>query len=140
MTEVLVTITLLGLTGTAVLGAMVTATKGSSISKDKAASMLWLQSSADYVSTKVPFMACGTDAKAAYETELRKPGAPASSVGWDNANLIVQGVRYWSGTSFSPGTTCTAANNVIQEITLRATNPNQTSTSQLVVVKVNPNP
>lgn len=141
LTEVLVSITLLGLTGTAVLGALATSAKGSATSRHQASSMLWLQSTADYVaSNQVAYQACtqpdGTnlDAKSAYQSLIQTSlNSPASSAGWPKTRMAVQSVRYWDGTQF--GTVCSNATNTIQEITLLTTEPNNRFSAQLVIVK-----
>jgi Tfp pilus assembly protein PilV len=135
LVELLVAITLLGLTGTAVLGALAITTKGSSTSRYQAASMLWLQSSADYVATgQVPYQAsCGAD-QTFYQSKVQDFG-PASSAGWDKTNITVLSVRYWDGTTF--GLVCSTDVNInsIQELTLRVTEPKLLFSAQLVIVK-----
>lgn len=136
--EVLVAVVLLGLAGTAVLGAMATSIKGSVVSRTHAAGLVWLQSSSDYLST-TPFIGCtpGSEALVAdgYRTQLQGAAAPRSTLSWPQANLtVVEPVMFWSSDGFAP--TCNTSG--IQQITLQVTGAAGEQTVQLVVVKSRP--
>ncbi len=139
LVEVLVAVVLLGLTGTAVLGAMASSITGSAVSRTHAAGLVWLQSSSDYVST-TPYIGCtpGSEALVAsgYRTQLQQAAAPRSTLSWPQANLtVVEPVLFWSGGAFSPN--CNSGSG-IQQITLQVTGTARNQTVTLVVVKSKP--
>lgn len=137
--EVLVAVVLLGLAGSAVLGAMATSITGSAVSRTHAAGLVWLQSSSDYLST-TPYVGCTpgseTSVAAGYRTQLQQAAAPRSTLSWPQANLtVVEPVLFWSGGSF--GSACVTGSG-IQQITLQVTGAAGNQTVKLVVVKTRP--
>ncbi len=139
LTEILVAVVLLGMTGTAVLSALTSAITGSVVSRNHAAGLVWLQSSSDYVST-TPYIACtpGSEASVAagYRAQLQSAAAPRSTLSWPQTNLtVVEPVLFWSSGGF--GTACNTGAG-IQQMTLRATGPAGIQSVTLVVVKSKP--
>lgn len=139
LTEILVAVVLLGLSGTAMLGALTAAIKGSVVSRTHAAGLVWLQSSSDYMST-TPYIGCtaGKEAlvAAGYRTQLQSTAAPRSTLSWPQSNLtVVEPVLFWSAGGFGPS--CNTGSG-IQQITLRATGPAGKQSATMVVVKSKP--
>ncbi len=139
LVEVLVAVVLLGMTGTAVLGAMATSITGSAVSRTHAAGLVWLQSSSDYLST-TPYIGCapGSEAlvAAGYRAQLQQAAAPRSTLSWPQANLtVVEPVLFWSGGGFGP--TCNTGSG-IQQITVQVRGTARAQTVTLVVVKSKP--
>ena len=136
LVEILVAIVLLGVAGIAVLGSMAGAVRGSAINRSQAASLVWLQSSADYLTT-VPFLPCVVGLEnqvgSSYQAALASAGAPQSQIGWAQSDLsVVQPVLFWDGTTFT-----SACNTLfrLQQVTLRTNNVASGFNRSLVMVK-----
>lgn len=138
LTEMLVAITLMGVAGVSVLGAMAVSAKGSAVNASQAAAVVWLQGGIDYLA-KVPFSSCTTGQESAvgtaYQTNLQSSGAPVSQQGWPQQNItVVQPVLFWNGTQFS--STCTPSGK-LQQITIRVVNGTGNYSSTVTMVKSN---
>ena len=138
LVELLVAIVLLGVAGVSVLGAMAGAVRGSSTNRSQSATVVWLQSSADYL-TKVAFVPCAVGQEAqvgtAYAAALASAGAPRSQIGWAQTDLsVVQPVLFWNGSAFT--STCNTSFQ-LQQISLRVDNVPSRYKRTLVVVKSN---
>lgn len=136
LVEILVSIVLLGVAGVSVLGAMAGAVRGSSTNRSQAASVVWLQSSADYLS-KVPFVPCvvGQEAQVgtSYQAALADVNAPRSQIGWAQTDLsVVQPVLFWNGATFTSA--CDTAFR-LQQVTLGTNNVSSRFNRTLVMVK-----
>jgi hypothetical protein len=140
LVEILVSVVLLGVAGTAVLAALAVSVVGSSQSKSHAAQVAWLQSAADALS-RTPFVDCAAGSEGAvattYQHSLRSSTDPSRPAGWPRENLSVSSpVLFWDGDSFEDF--CAASPSQLQQITLKASNPALTSSASLIVVKSKP--
>ena len=135
--EILVAITLMGVAGVAVLGAMATSARGSSVSRSQASAIVWLQSSGDYLTSHIPYLDCtiGTEpaVKAAYQAGLQASGAPRSPMAWPQTQMRVERIEFWDNATQAFASSCKASQ--IQQITIAASNPSDTYTSRLSVVR-----
>ena len=137
LVEILVSVVLLGAAGVAVLGAMATAARGTSVNRSQADAIVWLQSTADYLAN-TPFVQCGAgfnvqDRYNQNTDQLAATAAPKPEGTTTQGTISVIGVQFWDSTSSSFSSTCTTSK--LEQITLQVTNGSYQHS--LVIVKSN---
>ncbi|CAB4866726.1 unannotated protein [freshwater metagenome] len=136
--ELLVALTLLGVAGAGILGALVASVRGSALNTSQSSAVVWLQSGIDYLHA-APFTACtvGSEAQvgAVYQATLQDSGAPRSQRGWPQSNItVVQPVLFWNGASFTA--TCVPG-AALQQITVRVVSGSNSYSKSITLVKSN---
>lgn len=135
--EILIAITLIGITFTAILVSLQVTTKASAIDRDHATSYAWLQAASDEI-YRVPRVACDSavDARAVYDIAAKNPVFVPD--GWDLGHPVtdisVTSVEYlgrtsydapyeWDSTYCLEGTAYAGAEQYTQRITIQSVSP-----------------
>ena len=134
LVEQLVTVVLLGIGVTAVLGAVLTVISTSTRHRDLSNAGVVLANVAERVaSPDTPWVDCATPASYQSAAQLSADELPQDIV---SPTVTVTSVRYWDGQAWSSGPCLAAAASWAQLITLRVATGNVTS-EQIEVVKWN---
>ena len=127
--EVLIAITVVGISSTALLAGLATAINLSATHRGQADADVVLVSAADSVKNQT-YVACPGVSTSSYNPTL---GVSLPS-GWSSSNLTISSVKGWNGTGF---VSCPAIDAKLQLVTITATTPDGRSTESVDVVKRN---
>ena len=132
LVELLVSITLLGVAGAAVMGTLLMGTRASSVTTGSSVNQNVLRNWAEQVEA-MPYVLC------AYPTKIPAPyqNIPVPPTG---TSLAITQIRYWDGSAYQlSGPSCLDVNDKgLQEVTLQATSNTIVTgdpQTQLVIVK-----
>lgn len=141
LVELLVTISIIGIAGTSLLGAVMAATAASSLDRRTVAAQSMLKSWGEYLADQVVDSGAGgyvpcADAdryNATAQWRYTSPPLPALPDGFD---ATVSAVRYWDGDTFVPA--CPGTDEGVQQVDLQLTiggalTPGRTLTYSVVV-------
>ncbi len=134
--EILVSITLLGIGGVALMLGLGTVIKTGDINRQLAEAdvALVLAATAATDESQVAYIPCGTPAQ--YNTASPRPD------GWSATDLSITAVQYWNGTTFQPLVSACLDNDAlagnltrVQHLTIRAIHPDGGATRTITIAK-----
>jgi prepilin-type N-terminal cleavage/methylation domain-containing protein len=140
--EILITIVILGVVGSAVLTGLRTTIIGSAVERDHARAHQWLQSATEVLVNDVPWEDCdpadsaasAATLQASYQTQLQANSAivPAK---WKGFQIVVPDLVEFAGASGAYGATCLETEDR-QRITIQVRAPDYKIIETVEVVKV----
>lgn len=142
LAEILVTIAIVGIAFSAILGGFAGMIVGTRLHRDRTEAQLVLDNAAEAIrSTAVSYLQCATPAQ--YDAALATAGTVTVPAGWSaSADVTVAAVRFWDGEDFGPlgagANTCdTSADSLLrlQLVTIEVDAPGSAVTESISVVK-----